>query len=157
VDASAVKMFAAIALKRLGDTSADTFLVGLLNGPIAEISMYAAGAWRFSTQKSPQWEKAVRTLMNGSNEQHRLEAAELLACCDQTAARSFLNSAISNPNPLMRAGAAKILEARKELATPEIARRLLGDATEGVRAHGAGLTLALAKDASATGRGRGGH
>jgi hypothetical protein len=84
-----------------------------------------------------------------------LQAAELLACCDLVAARGFLTSALSSPNPLLRAGAAKALEARKELASLEIARRLLGDATEVVRIHGAGLALAFARD-TAPARGRGG-
>jgi tetratricopeptide (TPR) repeat protein len=154
-DAAAVKMFAAVALRRLGDTSVDPFLTNILNGPIAELRIIVAGAYASSTSKNPQWDKAVRTLMGGPNEQIRLQAAELLACCDLVAARGFLTSAIANPNPLMRAGAAKALEARKDLASVEIARKLLGDATESVRIHGAGLALAFARDA-APARGRGG-
>jgi HEAT repeat protein len=155
-DVQAVKMFAAVALRRLGDTSVDPFLANLLNGQIAELRVIAAGAYASSTSKNPQWEKAVRTLMGGPNEQIRLQAAELLACCDPAAARGFLTSAIADPNPLMRAGAAKALEARKELASLEIARRLLGDAAEVVRIHGAGLALAFARD-TAPARGRGGQ
>jgi HEAT repeat protein len=155
-DVAAVKMFAAVALRRLGDTSVDPFLAKILNGPIAELRVIAAGAYASSTSKNPDWDKAVRTLMGGPNEQIRLQAAELLACCDAVAARGFLTSALSSPNPLMRAGAAKALEARKELANLEIARRLLGDATETVRIHGAGLALAFARD-SAPARGRGGQ
>ena len=154
-DANAVKMFAAVALRRLGDTSVDPFLEKILNGPIAELRVIVAGAYASSTSKNPQWDKAVRTLMGGPNEQIQLQAAELLACCDLVAARGFLTSALSSPNPLMRAGAAKALEARKELASLEIARKLLGDATEVVRIHGAGLALAFARD-TAPARGRGG-
>ena len=155
-DTPAVKMFAAVALRRLGDTSVDPFLANILNGQIAELRVIVAGAYATSTSKNPQWDKAVRTLMGGPNEQIRLQAAELLVCCDLVAARSFLTSALSNPNPLMRAGAAKALEARKDLASLEIARRLLGDATESVRIHGAGLALAFARD-NAPARGRGGQ
>jgi HEAT repeat protein len=154
-DVPAVKMFAAVALRRLGDTSVDPFLGNILNGQIAELRVIVAGAYASSTSKNPQWDKAVRTLMGGPNEQIRLQAAELLACCDLVAARGFLTSALSSPNPLMRAGAAKAFEARKELASLEIARRLLGDATEVVRIHGAGLALAFARD-TAPARGRGG-
>lgn len=145
--AGAVKMFAAVALKQLGQNSADTFLAGLLNGQIAELRVIAADAYRFSTTKSPQWDKAVRELMSGPNDQHKLQAAEMLTCCDMPAARSLLTSALASPNPLMRAGAAKIFEARKELADPAIARRVMGDAVPGVRAYGSGLALVLAKGA----------
>ena len=157
-DTAAARMFAAIALKQLGDTSADAFLDGLLSGQIAELRVFAADAYRFATSKSPQWDKAVRTLMGGPNEEHRLRAAELLACCDVIAARGFLTSALASPNPFMRAGAAKIYEAQKQLADAVAARRILGDAMEAVRVHGAGLSLAIARsEAASPARGRGGR
>jgi hypothetical protein len=154
-DTPAVKLFVAVALKRLGQTTADTFLEGILNGQIDQLKVEVARAYASATTKSPNWEKAVRALMGGPNEQIRLEAAELLACCDPAAARSFLTAALTSPNPLMRGGAAKFLESRKDLATADMPRKLLGDASETVRIHGAGLTLILAQDAAASGRGRG--
>jgi HEAT repeat protein len=144
-DVGAVKMFAAVSLKQLGDPSADKFLDTLLNGEIAEIRIIAAGAYRFATTSSPAWKKAVRELMAGPNEVHQLQAAELLASVDVPAARSALTSALASPNPLLRAGAAKILEARPELADPNLARRVLGDSAPAVRIHGAGLVWALAQ------------
>jgi hypothetical protein len=155
-DNPAVKLFVAVALKRLGQTTADTFLEGILNGQIDQLKVEAARGWASASTKSPMWEKAVRALMSGPNEQIRLEAAELLACCDPAAARSFLTAALTSPNPLMRSGAAEFIESRKDLATADMPRRLLGDASEAVRTHGAGLTLILAKDAAAPARGRGG-
>ena len=143
-DAGAVKMFAAVALKQLGDASADAFLEGLLKGQIAELQVIAAGAWQFSKSQSPTWDKAVRTLLGSQNELHRLRAAELLAGVDPAAARNVLTSALASPNPLLRAGAAKAFEARPELGDVALARRLVGDGTVGVRIHGAGLALALA-------------
>jgi hypothetical protein len=146
-NAGAVKMFSAIALKQLGQTSVDKFVEGLLDSPIAEIRVHAARAYLFSTTKTPQWDKAVRALMNGPNEQQRLDAAEMLACCDVTAAKSLLTSALASPNPILRAGAAKVFESRKELADLTIARRILGDSLDGVRLYGAGIAMTLAKSA----------
>jgi hypothetical protein len=107
----------------------------------------AARAYQFSTAKTPQWEKAVRALMSGPNEQQRLDAAEMLACCDLVAAKSLLTSALASPNPIMRAGAAKVFESRKELADVAIARRIIGDSLDGVRLYGDGMALTLAKSA----------
>jgi HEAT repeat protein len=157
-DVPAVKMFAAVSLKRLGQANVDTFLAGLLNGQIAELRVIAAGAYQSTgpVAKNPTWEKAVRELMASPNEQHRLQAAEMLACCDAVAARTALTSALASANPLLRAGAAKIFEARRELADLTIARRIVGDALDPVRVYGNGLALVLAKDAaSAPARGRG--
>jgi HEAT repeat protein len=94
--AGAVKMFAAVSLKQLGDTTADSFLEGLLKGQIAEIQVIAAGAWQFATSKSPVWEKAVRTLLASPNDLHRVRAAELLAGVDPAAARNILTSAVAS-------------------------------------------------------------
>jgi hypothetical protein len=143
-EAGAVKMFAAVALKQLGDPSADKFLEGLLTGQIAELQVIAAGAWQFATSRSPAWEKASRTLLASANDIHRLRAAELLAAVDPAAAKTVLNSALGSPNPLLRSGAARVLESRPELADAVLARRVLGDTAIAVRLHGAGLTHALA-------------
>jgi HEAT repeat protein len=139
--AGAVKMFAAVSLKQLGDPAADTFLEGLLNGQIAEIRVIAAGAWQFAKSRTPAWEKAVRALLGSANDLHRVTAAELLACCDRVAARNVLTSALGSPNPLLRVAAARALEARPELTDPALVRRLLGDPADGVRTSGAGLAL----------------
>jgi HEAT repeat protein len=143
-EAGSVKMFAAIALKQVGDSSADTFLEGLLTKGHPEVQMFAAGAWQFSTSKSPAWDKAARTLLASPNDLHRLRAAELLASIDPVAAKGVLTSAMASENPLLRAGAARVFESRPELADAAVARRLVGDAAIGVRLHGAGLAHALA-------------
>ena len=143
-EAGSVKMFAAVALKQAGDSSADTFLEGLLTKGHPEVQVIAAGAWQFSTSRSPTWEKASRTLLASANDVHRLRAAELLAGVDPAAAKTVLTSALASPNPLLRSGAARVLESRPELADAALARRVLGDAVIGVRLHGAGLAHALA-------------
>jgi HEAT repeat protein len=143
-EAGSVKMFAAVALKQAGDSSADSFLEGLLAKGHPEVQVIAAGAWQFSTSRSPAWDKAAQTLLASANDLHRLRAAELLACCDPVAAKGVLTSAMASPNPLLRAGAARVFESRPELADAAVARRLLGDTAIGVRLHGAGLAHALA-------------
>jgi hypothetical protein len=142
-DVPAVKMFAAVSLRRLGDRTADEFLESLLNGQIAELRVIAAGAYEGSTTRSASWEKAVRALLAGPNELHRVRGAELLACCDPGAARSLLTSALASGNPLLRAAAARSLERRPDLGDAAIARRMLGDSAPTVRIHGAGLALGL--------------
>jgi len=155
-DAPAVKMFAAVALKQLGSSSADTFLSGLLNGQIAELRVIAAGAYKTATSRTVEWNRAVRELLASPNEQHRLQAAEMLACCDAAAARTSLISALASPNPLLRRGAAKILESKRELGDAAVARRILGDTLDPIRIYGAGLAMLYAKDPATPARGRGG-
>jgi HEAT repeat protein len=143
-EAGSVKMFAAVSLKQAGDSTADSFLEGLLTKGHPEVQVIAAGAWQFSTARSPAWDKAARMLLASANDLHRVRAAELLACCDPTAARTVLTSALASPNPLLRAAAARVLESRPELADAASARQTLGDTAVSVRLHGAGLAHALA-------------
>ncbi len=144
-EAGSVKMFAAVALKQAGDASADSFLEGLLTKGHPEVQVIAAGAWQFATARTPAWDKAARTLMASSNEVHRVRAAELLSCCDPTAARGVLTSALASPNPLLRASAARVYESRPELANAAAVRQMLGDPALTVRLHGAGLAHALVR------------
>lgn len=144
-EAGSVKMFAAVALKQVGDASADTFLEGLLTKGHPEVQVIAAGAWQFATARTPAWDKAARTLLASANDLHRVRAAELLACCDPTAARTVLTSALASPNPLLRSAAARAVESRPELADGVAVRRMLGDAAVSVRVHGAGLAHTLAR------------
>ena len=141
--AGSVKMFAAVALKQVGDSSADAFLGDLLTKGHPEVQLIVAGAWQFSTVKTPAWDKAARALLASPNDVHRLRAAEMMAAVDPAAARGVLTSAVASPNPLLRSGAARVYESRPELGDPVIARRLLGDASPAVRLHGAGLAHAL--------------
>jgi HEAT repeat protein len=142
-DVPAVKMFAAVSLKRLGDASADKFLEELLNGQIAELRVIAAGAYQNATTKTPAWDKAVKELLAGANDVHKLRAAELLATVDPAGARAVLTSALGSPNPLLRGGAAKVFESHPELADLTVARRLIGDPAPAVRVYGAGLAAAI--------------
>ena len=141
--AGSVKMLAAVALKQVGDSSADAFLEDLLVKGHPQVQSIVAGAWQFSTVKTKAWDKAARTLLASADDILRLRAAELMASADPPAARGVLTSALASPNPLLRSGAARVYESRPGLGDPVVARRLLGDASPAVRLHGAGVAHAL--------------
>lgn len=140
-DAHVVRMSAAVALKQLGRSTADLYLAQLLKNDMPEVRLVAAEAYQRS--KTTQWVPSIRALLTDRNDLNRLRAAELLACCDPTAARLGLLPALNSPNPFLRAEAARILEA-KGLVDAPMARLLLGDPVGSVRLHGAGAALLLA-------------
>jgi HEAT repeat protein len=140
-DAPAVRICVAVALKRLGQTFADTYLAGLLSNSLSEVRLIAAEGYQ--TSKSTQWVRYIKEVLTDRNEANRLRAAELLACCDQPAARSVLVPALESPILPLRVEAARILEATG-LADPKAARMLLGESVVALRVHGAGAALRLA-------------
>jgi HEAT repeat protein len=145
-DLPVVRMFAAAGLKRLGQSSADAYLSDLLRNGAPEVRLIAAEAYQSGT--TSQWAPSIKELLSDRNEINRVRAAELLACCDPPAARSALLDALASGNPSMREEAARVLEARG-LTDARVARRLLGDASDAVRLHGAGAALrASTTDAS---------
>jgi HEAT repeat protein len=137
-DVQIVRLYAAVALKRLGQSMADVFLAKALASEVPEIRLTVAEAYLSS--RSTQWTARVRPLLDNRNEQLRLQAAELLAGADAAVARPALVAALSDPNPLMRAEAARILEEKNLLDLP-LARRLLGDSYEAARLYGAGAAV----------------
>jgi len=139
-DAHIVRMHAAVALKRLGRNTADVYLAQMLGNETAEVRLIAAEAYQ--TAKTTQWVPWVRTVLSDRNDLNRLRAAELLACCDQPAARSALSAMLKSDNPFLRGDAARILEGTG-LADASMARRMLGDSLASVRLHGAGVALTL--------------
>ena len=148
-DAHIVRMHAAVALKRLGRNTADVYLAQMLGNETAEVRLIAAEAYQ--TAKSTQWVPWVRTVLSDRNDLNRLRAAELLACCDQPAARSALSAMLKSDNPFLRGDAARILEGTG-LADASMARRMLGDSLASVRLHGAGVALTLDGRRSQPGR-----
>ena len=139
-DVQIVRLFAAAALKRLGQTSADGYLIDILRTGAPEVRLIAAEAYQSSA--TTQWVQYVTDLLTDRNQINRLRAAEVIACCNQNAARAPLLSALDSDNPSLRAEAARILET-KNLADLRIARRLLADGADGVRLYGAGAALQL--------------
>lgn len=141
-DLPTVQMFAGIALKRLGQTSADAHVAKLLASEVTEVRLLAG--WAYQTSKSTQWVSRIRDLQTDRNDRHRVQVAELLACCDVPTAKSLLLAAVGSPNPLLRRDGARVLES-KALADAAMVRRLLGDSDELVRLMGAGAALSLAQ------------
>jgi HEAT repeat protein len=141
-DDPTMRFVAAIAMKRLGDPSADAFVSKLLASEVPEVRLMAAAA--YSPSPRAPWTERIRELRNDRNELVRVQAAEVLACCDQATARAILADAFRSPLPPLRAEAARVLTA-KRLATPALVRSMLGDEAESVRLHGASAALRLAK------------
>ena len=134
---------AALALKRLGDASADSVVAGYLKSEIPDVRLMAAEA--FAGSNSKEWLPLVMSLQSHSNEQVRVRVAATIACCDRTAARGILLAALKS-HPLVRLDAARVLE-DKGLADAALARQLLGDDLEAVRIAAAGMAIALARPA----------
>jgi HEAT repeat protein len=145
-DHAIVRMYAAPALKRLGDTSADAFVAQMLAGESPEMQLEAAQAYPQSS-RAP-WIERVKSLQGHRDPVARVRAAEVLACCDVPTARAILNDALRDPLPPMHIEAARVYEL-KDLADAAVARRLLGDSFDVVRLHGAGVVLRLAAKSTA--------
>lgn len=140
-DVEIVRMAAAIALKRLGDSSADAYVGKLLASEVPDAQLKAAESYGPANAKL--WVPRVRALRNDRDPMVRLRAAEALACCDAASARAVLIDTLASAIPGMRAEAARVLDER-DLADPRIARRLLSDDFPVIRAHGANEVIRLA-------------
>jgi hypothetical protein len=136
-----VRMTASIALRRLGDESMDGRVAPLLTGILPEVRLMAAEG--YGPEESRKWTAAIKQLGSDRNESIRIRAAELLACCDKSSARTILVAALDSRLPSVQSEAARVL-AEKDLADARLARRLLGSTSDEVRLHGAGATLKLA-------------
>jgi hypothetical protein len=134
------KMVAAIALRRLGDQSMDARVVPLLGGILPEVRLMAAEA--YGPSASRRWVSKIKELSTDRNELIRVRAAELLACCDVTAAKTMLADALGSRIPPVQAEAARVL-AKAGLADARLGRRMLGSDSAEVRAHGAGAVLQI--------------
>jgi HEAT repeat protein len=92
---------------------------------------------------------AIAPLLENRDGTIRLEAARLLASVNPDAAKRVLNEAATDPNPAVRAEAARILEETTEsvpgIADLSLARRMLRDRDAMVRLRGAGVLLAAAR------------
>jgi hypothetical protein len=137
-DVPTVKMMAGVALSRLGDTTADASVTELLNSQVPEMRLMAGQALQFS--KSTQWMARVKELRNDPNPVYQIRAAEIVACCDPEWSKGLLVEALGNSMGLVRMEAARVLE-DTGLVDARLARRMLGDANQAIRTHGAAATL----------------
>ena len=140
VDLPTVRMLASAALTRLGDTSAEPAVAALLKSEVPEMRLMAGQALQAS--KTAQWMPLVKDLRNDRNPINRIRAAEIAACRDPTWSKGILVEALTNDMAIVRLEAARVLE-ETDLADARLARRMLGDPSEIVRASGAGAVLRL--------------
>jgi hypothetical protein len=137
-DAGVVRMFAAVALKRLGQTDGDALVSTMLQSSVPEDRLMAAAA--FEQAPSGPWLGPVKDLLNDRNSIYRVRAARMLACCDRPAAKLALESAVAEQNPAVRAEAAEALEETR-LMQLVLARRLLADPSPAIYVPAAGGIL----------------
>lgn len=133
-----VRLSAAISLKRLGDTSADSLLDGWLQSDLTDVRLMAAEA--YSDGLTREWAKALTPVLQSSNEMGRLKAAELLRRQESARSRSIVVEAVRSPNPAVRNEASRLLES----TTPydlQLLRELLDDESPWVRLRAAGALL----------------
>jgi HEAT repeat protein len=141
-DPTVVRRFAAVALKRLGDSTADVVVAEMLASNSPDLRLMAAAAYPPTSRAL--WVEQIKALRYDRNELVRVRAAEVLACCDPDSARGMLLAALAHPDPSMRVEVARVLEGQG-LADARIARQLLGDTFPQVRLYGAGAVLKLAR------------
>jgi HEAT repeat protein len=144
-DIPTVRMFAAIALKRLGQRSVETALAKWLASEVPDVRLLAAEA--YTPGERLVWLPFVRELRTNANELVRLRAAERLACCDAATAKAILFDALASPNPLLRGEAARVFD-EKQLADARVARRLMGDPFPPIQLRGARAAVRLANVAT---------
>lgn len=133
-----VRLSAAVSLKRLGDTSADSMLAGWLQSDLADVRLMAAEAYTEGVTR--EWVKALMPLLTNGNELGRLKAAELLRRHDERTTRSIVFDAVRSPNPAVRNEASRLLAS----TTPHdlgLLRALLDDESPWVRLNAAGALL----------------
>ena len=148
----ATRTFASIALARLGDSDAEQVVQELLQSPVADLRLIAAEA--YADRGPGPWVQALMPLLQDRNGLTRVRAAELLSAAAPEAAAATLAEAASDPNPVVRGDASRVLErtgsrlgsveSSCEPRTIAALRRLLRDSDPAVRLHAAGALTAVA-------------
>jgi HEAT repeat protein len=139
-----VRATANVALAKLGDAQALSIVQEMLSSPVPDVRLLAATA--FADRGPGPWVDALLPLLNNNEGVIKLKAAELLAPVKPEAARSVLEAAAEDGNPVVRVEAARVS------ATPAVAgalsadlaslRRALRNADPAVRLHAASAILA---------------
>lgn len=136
-----IRLFSAIALRRLGETVSRDVVSDSLKSSVPEVRLLAASGLK--PAEAREWTPYVKDLLNDPSEAIRLQAAELLSCCDKSTARSVFAMGLRSANPIIRAEAARLLEFTG-MAQIEDVRGLLGDDSATIRLYGSGIALQLA-------------
>jgi HEAT repeat protein len=100
---------AAVALVALGDSAGRERVAEALASDVPDSRLSAAGALRKSGDKDKSWVARVTPLLNNPDGLNRFFAAEMLLSEDRAAAMRVLHPATADPNPVIRAEAARIL------------------------------------------------
>jgi HEAT repeat protein len=136
-----VRLTAAAALRQLGDPDGDAPTKAALASALPDARLLAASAFAAGSDK--HWVGAVQPLLTNPDGIIRLQAAAMLLRDARQPAMETLRGALADPNPAIRAEAARALASD---ATGGIAgmRVLLRDRDPWVRFHAASAVLAQA-------------
>ncbi len=141
-----VRSSAAVALFRLGDQQGQDFVNRMLDSEVPDLRLMAAEAW--DGQPGP-WVSAIAPLLDNPDGLTRLQAARVIAPVDPEAARRVFQEALRDPNPVIRAEAARLADTNlsSQPAAGDVTRlrALLRDADATVRLQAAGALLALVR------------
>ena len=127
-----VRLSAAASLQRLGDPGGADVLKAALEGDIPEAKAFAARA--FSATEAETWRAVMESQLETTTGIDALNAAELLLPLRSEAALQVVERSTADPNPSIRARAARLM-AQQPSAPPAVLRRLLADEAPLVRLH----------------------
>ena len=127
-----VKLSAAVSLHMLGDPAGDDLLRQALASDMAEAKVFAASA--FTAAEARVWRPTIESVLATSRGIDALSAAEVLLTVDSEAAQKIVENAARDPNPSIRARAARIAGRQRSQFVGTV-RRLLEDESPIVRLY----------------------
>jgi tetratricopeptide (TPR) repeat protein len=127
-----VKLSAAVSLHILGDPAGDDLLRQALASDMAEAKVFAASA--FTAAEARVWRPTIESVLATSRGIDALSAAEVLLTVDSEAAQKMVENAAGDPNPSIRARAARIAGRQRSQFAGTV-RRLLEDESPIVRLY----------------------
>ncbi|MCA1561332.1 MAG: HEAT repeat domain-containing protein [Acidobacteria bacterium] len=141
-----VRASAAVALARLRDAEGQSRVQQMLASEVPDIRLMAAEAW--DGQDGP-WVNAITPLLENRDGLTRFHAARLIAPVNPELAKRTLQEGLADPNPVIRAESAEIMEQSIEdfplVADLGHLRRLLRERDQAVLVYAAGAILAVAR------------
>lgn len=129
-----IRLWAAVALKRLGDAGGDAVLAAGLKSELNDARLLAARGYIGSADRT--WVAAIVPILDDPNGFNRFAAAELLAPVEPDKALPVLEAGVADPNPAIRDVALKALLAQ---SSPPVSKLwpLLRDVSPWVRVQAA--------------------
>jgi HEAT repeat protein len=127
-----VKLSAAVSLHTLGDPAGDELLRQALASDMAEAKVFAASA--FTAPEARVWRPTIESVLATSRGIDALSAAEVLLTVDSEPAQKMVEHAAGDPNPSIRARAARIAGRQRSRFAVTV-RRLLEDESPIVRLY----------------------